>query len=217
MSSAVQQRVASIRNYLHEHNLDAFILPTADPHLGEYQATDVLRVNWLSGFHGENCIVVISREKAGIFVDGRFTVSVKQEVPADVFDYMDIDNDCHLNWIMEQLPAAGRVGVDASLFNIGWYKNAEAVLAKQNHELVSLPENPADLFWEDRPAAPDAAIELFHSAGENSTEKRQKLATQMQAEGLSGMVLTQPEDTNWLVNIRGADIPYVRTTLSFGR
>ena len=216
MSSAVHQRVASIRNYLQEHNLGAFILPTADPHLGEYQPTNVLRVNWLSGFHGENCIVVITRESAGIFVDGRFTVSVKQEVPGDVFDYLHIGNHCHLNWTMEQLSDTGRIGVDASLFNIGWYQNAQAVFAKQNHELVSLPENPVDLFWEDRPAASNAAIDLFHSTGTNSTEKRQKLAAEMREKGLSGMILTQPEDTNWLVNIRGADIPYVRTTLSFG-
>ena len=216
MSSAVQQRVDSIRKYLTQHNLDAFILPTADPHLGEYQAENVLRVNWISGFHGENCIVVITKDKAGIFVDGRFTVQVKQQVPSDVYDYLHINNDCHLNWTMEQLPEAGRIAVDASLFDINWYNTAKATLAQKNHELVSLPENPVDLFWEDRPAAPNASIDLFHCAGTSSVEKRQKLAAEMQAKGLSAMVLTQPEDTNWLVNIRGADIPYVRTTLSFG-
>ena len=218
MSSAVavKQRVDSIREYLKQHQLDAFLLPTADPHLGEYQAENVLRVEWLSGFHGENCIVVITQDKAGIFVDGRFTVQVKQQVPADVFEYLHIQNDCPMAWTMNQLPVAGRIGVDASLFNISWFNQAKEAFTNKEHELVSLPENPVDQFWAERPAAPASKIELFNGTDVNCAAKRQILAEQMKADNLSAMLLTQPEDTNWLVNIRGADIPYVRTTLSFG-
>ncbi len=216
MPSSVALRVEAIRAYLQSHQLDALILPTADPHLGEYQPENTLRVTWLSGFHGENCVVVITREKAGIFVDGRFTVQVKQQVPADVYDYLHMVNDCHLTWTMDQLPAGSRIAVDASLFGIRWYQNAETTFTSNGYELVSLPENPVDQIWEDRPAAPSAAIELFHNGGCSSLEKRQQVAERLQTNGLDATLLTQPEDTNWLLNIRGCDIPYVRTALSFG-
>ncbi len=216
MNTAIAQRVETIRAYLAEHHLDAFLLPTADPHLGEYQPENAHRVTWLSGFHGENCVVVITRDKAGIFVDGRFTVQVKQQVPAEIFDYLHINNDCHLAWTMEQLAAGARIAVDASLFGISWYQKAENALTGKGFELVSLEENPVDRFWEDRPAAPSSSIELFQNAGQSSREKRQLLAERLQNKELDATLLTQPEDINWLLNIRGSDIPYVRTVLSFG-
>ena len=216
MLSAIAQRVEAIRTYLKSNNLDAFVLPAADPHLGEYQPENALRVTWLSGFHGENCVMVITHEKAGIFVDGRFTVQVKQMVPADVYDYLHMINDCHLEWTMDQLPGGGRIAVDASLFGINWYQNAEKTFAAKGYELVSLPENPVDPIWEDRPADPSAPIELFHNAGCDSLEKRKRVASRLLAKELDATLLTQPEDTNWLLNIRGCDIPYVRTVLSFG-
>ena len=215
MQPAIAQRVGAIRQYLHTHKLDAFILPTADPHLGEYQPENALRVTWLSGFHGENCVVVITPEKAGIFVDGRFTVQVKQQVPADVFDYLHRINDCHLDWIMTQLPGGGRIAIDASLFGIDWYQQAEKTFNSKGYELISLAENPIDRIWEDQPAAPSATIELFHNAGISSPEKRARIASRLQEKNLDACLLTQPEDTNWLLNIRGGDIPYVRTVLSF--
>ncbi|MCL6270643.1 aminopeptidase P family protein [Sansalvadorimonas sp. 2012CJ34-2] len=216
MSTTIAQRVEAIRKYLADNNLDAFLLPTADPHLGEYQPENAHRVTWLSGFHGENCMVVITKDTAGIFVDGRFTVQVKQQVPADIFQYLHINNDCHLNWTMDNLSAGARIAVDASLFGISWYKNAEKAFTGKGFEIVSLQENPVDLFWEDRPAAPSSAIELFQNAGQSSVEKRHLLAKRLQEKELDATLLTQPEDTNWLVNIRGSDIPYVRSVLSFG-
>ena len=216
MLSAVAQRVEQIRQHLIKYDLDAFILPTADSHLGEYQPENTLRVTWLSGFHGENCVVVITRDKAGIFVDGRFTVQVKQQVPADVYDYLHMVNDCHLDWTMSQIPEGSRIAIDASLFSINWYQQAQSAFSASGHQLVSLEENPVDQVWEDRPAAPDAPVELFYNAGCTSQEKREKVAALLKEQQLDACLLTQPEDTNWLLNIRGCDIPYVRTVLSFG-
>ena len=216
MLSSVAQRIDAIRAYLCEHQLDAFILPTSDAHLGEYLPEHAQRLTWMTGFHGENCIAVVTREKAAIFVDGRFTVQVKQEVPAAVYDYKHIVTDCHLSWTMDHVPAGSRIAVDASLFGIGWYQQAEAMFTSCGHALVSLVENPVDQFWQDRPAAPSAAIELFHNGGRSSLEKREQVAIHLQKQDLDATLLTQPEDTNWLLNIRGSDIPYVRTTLSFG-
>ena len=214
--SVIAQRVDAIRQYLKKHNLDAFILPTADPHLGEYQPENALRVTWLSGFHGENCMLVITRDTAGIFVDGRFTVQVKQQVPGDIYHYLHRINDCHLDWTSGQLPAGGRIAVDASLLGINWYQNAEETFKAKGFELVCLPENPVDSVWADRPADPSAPIELFTNGGSTSQEKRDRIASSLRDQTLDALLLTQPEDTNWLLNIRGCDIPYVRTVLSFG-
>ena len=215
MLSAVSQNVDSIRKYLERHQLDAFILPTSDPHLGEYQTEDAQRVTWLTGFHGENCIAAITREKAAIFVDGRFTVQVKQQVPEDIFEYRHIVQECHLEWVQQHLPRAGRIGVDTALFNINWYRRAKTFFATKGYELVSLPENPVDSLWQDRPQPSSAPIELFTRAGRSCQEKREALAAALRERKLNAMLLTQPEDTNWLVNIRGSDIPFVRTAQSF--
>ena len=215
MNVDIASNVASIRQYLADNNLDAFLLPTADDHLGEYQSEDLRRVAWLSGFHGENCIVAITQNTAGIFVDGRFTVEVKQSVPGDIYDYLNITSDCHLKWAMSQVPGKGRIAVDAALFSIDAYQQAETTLSDEGYELVSLAENPVDLFWADRPQAPSGPVELFTAGGRSSTEKRQQLAQSLQQQKADATLLTQPEDTNWLLNIRGSDIPFIRVTKSY--
>ncbi|PJE80325.1 Xaa-Pro dipeptidase [invertebrate metagenome] len=215
MLTTISERVSALRHYLETHHLDAFILPTADPHLGEYQSEDLLRVTWLSGFHGENCMVIVTRDKAGIFVDGRFTVQVKQEVPDSVYEYGDITCDDPKAWLTDRLPSGSCIAIDASLFGIKWYQEAKAFFEHKGCELVSLPENPVDLLWEDRPAAPCGPIELFTGSAFSCFVKRDRVSAQIIKSGQDALLLTQPEDVNWLLNIRGCDIPFVRTAMSF--
>ncbi len=216
MNPQTAQRVNTIRKYLEDNNLDAFLLPTADEHLSEYLPDRDQRLQWLSGFHGENAIAVVTREKASIFVDGRFTVQVKQMVPAEIFEYLHKNNDCHLAWTLNNVSAGARIAVDATLHPSTWFQNAEATIAKGGCTLVSLTENPVDLHWGEQPEHMTQPVELFHNSGQDSLEKRQQLAAQLKDKELDASLLTQPEDTNWLLNIRGADIPFVRTTLSYG-
>ena len=86
----IAQRLQSIRAQMEVMNLAALIVPRADEYLGEYIPEHHERLRWISGFTGSAGVVIVLRESAAIFVDGRYTVQVRQQVSADLFDMLHL-------------------------------------------------------------------------------------------------------------------------------
>ena len=70
-------RLASVREKLAELDLDAFFVPRADEHLGEYVPPEEERLKWLTGFTGSAGLCILLKNSAAIFVDGRYTLQAK--------------------------------------------------------------------------------------------------------------------------------------------
>ncbi|RUZ38216.1 aminopeptidase P family protein, partial [Mesorhizobium sp. M7A.F.Ca.US.003.02.2.1] len=69
-------RVALLRQWLEVNGLDGFIVPRADEHQGEYVADRSARLKWLTGFSGSAGVAIVLRDRAFVFVDGRYTLQV---------------------------------------------------------------------------------------------------------------------------------------------
>lgn len=76
------------------------------------------------------------------------------QAPAELFEFLHLVEDPHVQWLADQLPSGSRVGFDARLHSLAWYHNAKAVLTERGIELVRVEQNPIDLHWSDRPAPP---------------------------------------------------------------
>ncbi len=216
-STTLAQRLAGIREFMARESLDAFIIPCADQFLGEYLGPDVQRLRWLTGFTGEAAIAVVLSERAAIFVDGRFTVQVRQQVPASLFEYHHLIEEPHLNWLNTTLQPGDRMGFDATLHTYNWYQEAVTTFKDKDIQLVELTENPIDRLWHDRPSASDASGILLDEkyTGRSSADKRRVLSEMLQQKGLDALVITQPDAVNWLFNIRGGDVPCLPVVLSY--
>ncbi|OQX33305.1 MAG: hypothetical protein B0D91_14715 [Oceanospirillales bacterium LUC14_002_19_P2] len=210
-------RLTDIRQFMARESLDAFIVPCSDQFLGEYLGPDVQRLRWLTGFTGEAAIAVILPERAALFVDGRFTVQVRQQVPASLFEYHHLIEESHLNWLNTTLQPGDRMGFDATLHTYNWYQDAVTTFKEKEIQLVELTENPIDKLWHDRPTASDAPGMLLDEkyTGRNSADKRKVLSDMLQQKGLDALVITQPDAVNWLFNIRSGDVPCLPVVLSY--
>jgi len=211
------QRLTDIRQFMAHESLDAFIIPCTDQFLGEYLGPDVQRLRWLTGFTGEAAIAIVLPERAAIFVDGRFTVQVRQQVPSSLFEYHHLIEEPHLTWLNNTLQPGDRMGFDATLHTHNWYQEAVTTFRDKEIQLVELTENPIDRLWHDRPAASDAPGILLDEAytGRSSADKRRVLSEMLQQKGLDALVITQPDAVNWLFNIRGGDVPCLPVVLSY--
>ncbi|WP_263079094.1 aminopeptidase P family protein [Endozoicomonas sp. Mp262] len=216
-TSTCEKRLEDIRDFMHRENLAAFILPCADQYLLEYLGPDAQRLRWLTGFTGEAAIAIILEDKAAIFVDGRFTVQVRQQVPESLFEYHHLIEEPHLQWLKETLMPGDRLGFDPSIHTFSWYKEAKALLKEANIELAQLPENPIDNLWHDRPQPNSTPGILLAEelSGCSSAEKRHQLSEIMHKKGLDAMIITQPDSINWLFNIRGNDVPCLPVVLGY--
>lgn len=215
MTTAIAQRLNLVRNQLHSAQLDAFILPRADEYLGEYVPERNERLQWLTNFTGSAGMAIVLKESAAIFIDGRYTVQVKQQVDASLYQYLSLTDTPQISWLVSQLSAGAKVGIDARLHSLNWYLAAKAELERAGIELISMASNPVDLHWQQRPEASTAAIILFdqQSAGQSSLDKRSQIGATVKQAGADCALITALDSFCWLLNIRGNDVPRLPVVL----
>ncbi len=215
MNTTTQTRVELIRDWLASQKFDAFILPHEDEFLGEYLPPQNERLQWLTGFTGSAGCCVITKDSAAIFVDGRYTVQVRKQVPDEVFQFCHLINEPPVQWLDQTLPPHSRVAIDPRLHSTVWLQNAATVLG-HDRPLVPISCNPVDDLWVDRPSDSKSLIQIMDASisGESSQSKRQKIANKLISEGVDATLLTSIDSICWLLNIRGNDIPRFPAVLS---
>lgn len=215
MQAEISQRVAQIRQWLADQQLDALLIPHEDEYLGEYIPDHNERLHWATGFTGSAGMAVIARDSAAMFVDGRYVVQVRKQVPAEIYEYRHLIDEPPMQWALENLPRGSKVAIDARLHSSAWLaRHSEMVNGEL--ELVCIDENPIELFWHDRPAPTlsDAKLMGIEFVGQSSAEKRQHIAANVKKQKAAAALLTQLDSIAWLLNIRGSDIPSLPVLLS---
>ncbi len=214
----VAERLASVRAQMADLNLDAFVIPRADEYLGEYLPAQNERMLWISNFTGSAGVVIVLRERAAIFVDGRYTVQVRRQVSEDLFEILHLVETPHMAWLAGELAEGARVAYDPRMHPLNWQKSATGALAKNKVALVELKQNLIDLCWHDRPAADSKQAILLAQTytGQGSSEKRKEIGAAIAAEGGAAALIFAADSVAWLLNIRGRDIPCLPLVLGFG-
>ncbi|GAL23501.1 Xaa-Pro aminopeptidase [Vibrio maritimus] len=215
MQEQISRRVEQIQSWLTDNNLDAFIVAHEDEYLGEYVPAHNERLHWLTQFTGSAGAAVITRQSAAIFVDGRYTVQVRKQVPAGTFDYCHLIEQPPLTWTMESVELGARIAVDPRMHRGSWYQGAIEQLAGK-YELVAVDENPIDLFWSDRPDALLSNVRLMplDKVGQSSEQKRNALAESLIKSGADAAIITELDSICWMLNIRGLDVSRLPVLLS---
>ena len=201
-------RLAALRDAFLAEGFDGFIIPRADAHQGEYVADCDDRLAWLTGFTGSAGFCIALKDRAGVFVDGRYRVQVKAQVDTSAFTPVNWPETQAGPWLKDALPKGGRVAFDATLHTISEIRKLRNALDGSGIDLVP-SRNFVDAIWTDRPAPPSAPVKLFPGdiAGMSSAEKRELCADTLRKSGQGAAILTLPDGINWLLNIRGQDIP----------
>ncbi|HHF3271644.1 TPA: aminopeptidase P family protein [Vibrio diabolicus] len=215
MHNETLSRVNAIREWLIQHNIDALLVPHEDEYLGEYVPAHNERLHWLTGFTGSAGAAVITKEKAAMFVDGRYTVQVTKQVPGDLFEYRHLIEEPALDWVLDNLPTNASVAIDPRMHSSAWLDMAQAKLAGKL-ELNILTNNPIDELWHDRPAPVVSDVRLMptEAVGQSSESKRHEIAQLVKKAGADSAVITALDSICWLLNVRGLDVSRLPVLLS---
>jgi len=210
-------RLAALRGELKRRGLDGFVVPRSDEHQGEYVPKRAERLAWLTAFTGSAGAAVVLSDKAAIFVDGRYTLQVRQQTDTSLFEPRDLVEEGPAAWIARVLPKGAKLGYDPWLHTQAAVEGLRAAVEKAGWSLVACDSNPIDAVWQDQPAAPTAKaiIQDMALAGESAESKRTRIAEDVRAQGADAAVITMPDSICWLLNIRGGDVPHTPFALSF--
>ena len=210
-------RVDKLREQLAKDGLDGFIVPRTDEHQGEFVAPRAERLRWLTGFSGSAGLAVVLKNAAAIFIDGRYTLQVRQQTVTETFEPHHLIESPADKWISATLPDGGRLGYDPWLHAQNSINRYAKAAEKAGGELVAVTHNPLDAVWDNQPAAPISPIvpHDIRYAGKSSADKRQELAESLAEDGIDAAVLTLPDSIAWLLNVRGSDVQHTPLPLSY--
>ncbi|GAA0479031.1 aminopeptidase P family protein [Parasphingorhabdus litoris] len=208
LMSTYEARLAALREQMAKDGLDGFVVPICDEHMSEYVGDYAQRLAWLTGFGGSAGSAVVLKDKAAIFVDGRYTIQVRDQVDGNLYEYVGTADQSVIEWLGENAPENSTIGYDAWLHTQDWAKSAKAKIAKQNAKLAAVKTNPIDTVWEDQPEPSLAKLDVQPDefAGKSAADKRGDIAAWLNKEGLDATVIAALDSVAWAFNIRGQDI-----------
>jgi Xaa-Pro aminopeptidase len=215
--STYEDRLKALREQLVRDRLDGFVVPLTDEHMSEYVGAYAQRLAWLTGFQGSAGSAVVLPQEAAIFVDGRYTLQVREQVDGAHWQYESVPQTSVAAWLGDHAAAGGRIGYDPWLHTRAWVKAATEALAERGATLVAVDTNPVDAVWPDRPA-PSAARLVVHEdrhAGQSAAEKRQAMADWLTAKHADAAVLSALDSLAWTFNIRGKDVDRTPVALAY--
>ncbi|MFQ3666067.1 MAG: aminopeptidase P family protein [Sphingomonadaceae bacterium] len=199
--------LAALRAELAARNLDGFLVPLTDAHGSEYVAPYARRLEWLTGFTGSAGSAVVLREAAAIFVDGRYTLQVKDEVDPEQFAILGVPAEHPARWLHANAAAGARIGYDPWLHTPD--QLAAFAAAAPAVRFIAVEPNPIDQVWADQPARPAGRIVPHETAfaGRTVAEKLALIAEALRTKGADIGVVTALDSIAWAFNIRGSDVP----------
>jgi Xaa-Pro aminopeptidase len=212
-----EARLAALREELKRRGVHGFIIPISDEYMSEYVGDYAQRLGWLTGFGGSAGFAAVTLDHAAIFVDGRYTVQVRDQVDEKLFDYKSVPADTLGGWLAEVCADDAKVAYDPWLHTWKWVEALEAQVNPHGITLVPAASNPIDAVWADQPA-PSSAVATAHDdalAGQSSAEKRAAVADWLAKEGHDAVVIPALDSIAWLLNIRGADVAHTPVALSY--
>lgn len=211
------EKLKSVRDLMKKHGLDGYIVPRSDEYQGEFVAPYAERLKWLTGFTGSGGTALIFKKKALVLTDGRYLLQVKDQVDNKVFETGEYVKKSTAEWLSENVKEGSVVGYDPFLHTPNQIKAIHQECNDKGAILKPVEQNLIDSAWEDQPARPLGKVKLFPEeiAGKTSQDKIKDVVASIKANNAQAFIFTLPDSIAWLLNMRGSDIDYIPSVLSY--
>ena len=212
-----EQKLSALRQTMREHNLDAWIIPSADPHLSEYLPEHWQARVYFSGFTGSVGTLVVTADKAGLWADSRYWEQAAHQLQGSGIELQKVGEVApYTDWLAAELPNGAAAGAAADMLSLTAKRQLETAFAAKNIRL-NVSRDIADTVWADRPALPQETVFPHDAAfvSETAAAKLARVRAAMKEQGAAWHLISSLDDTAWLTNLRGSDVPYNPVFLSY--
>jgi Xaa-Pro aminopeptidase len=208
------ERLAAVRSLMARNKVDAYVVPSTDPHASEYVAETWQRRGFISGFDGSAGTFVVTADQAGLWTDGRYFLQAEEQLAGTGIELFkmgvagvpDVEP-----WLAMTLSGGERVGVDPAVFTAAAYSRLKSALTPAGIELTSVSTDLVELVWgESRPMMPDAGLRVhpMEFAGQTVSDKLLVIADRLQVANADALVIGALDEVAWFFNLRGADVDF---------
>jgi Xaa-Pro aminopeptidase len=217
--SLYPERLALLRASMKEDTIDAYIISSTDPHLGEYIPDHWRIISWLTGFTGSSAIVIVTGSFAGLWTDSRYFIQAEKQLRYTGFiliKSVSSEKNDFYRWLHDNIKPGVKIALDGRTFSVGQMRQIEKELTGKNISFDTESDLISEI-WNERPSMPltlsfDYPVEF---CGKERGIKIDEVRCEMKKQNADYHLLTSPDDIMWLLNIRGNDVKYSPLLTSF--
>ena len=210
-ASQVKERISYLQGILRREKIDAYLIPSTDPHKSEYLCDHWQIRQWFSGFTGSAGTLLVTQEQAFLWTDGRYVIQAELELKDTSIEFKLLDsqnNQSPVHWFIGQFGTNAVLGINGLLFSINEVNLIKKLLARvgANLRYISTIENE---LWQNRPTLPEDLIFEYEVkyTGQTRKQKITQVRTNLNELKQEAYLFTDLADIAWLLNLRGSDIP----------
>lgn len=206
----INQRITALRKEMKNAGIDAYIIPSGDPHRSEYVPDRWNSRVWISGFDGSSGTAIVTQDYAGVWTDSRYFIQAEQQLKNSDFQLHKLiipHTPEHLEWLQENLQNGAVVGFDGWMNTPAQARQLAKVLSNKN-VILNSDHDLVGIIWEDQPLLPNKKVfELdLKYAGQSRKEKFNILRKEIKKQGGQQYFISMLDDIAWLLNLRGSDV-----------
>lgn len=215
----INEKILALRELMKKNNIQAYIIPSTDPHMSEYVADFWESRKWISGFTGSAGTVVVTLKESGLWTDGRYYLQGEQQLKGSEIklfkqgmpDVPDFDK-----WLTQVLDKGDVVGVDSRVYSVSAYSNLKKELGKHDLKIDGSNDFIKNI-WDDRPSMPATNAYILDQkyAGKSISDKINQIKDTFKEKDVDAHLIATLDDIAWILNIRGSDVSYNPVTIAY--
>lgn len=209
--SEIKNRLAALRAEMQANHLSAFIVPSTDPHSGEYVPEHWESRKWISGFTGSAGTAVITMDDAGLWTDSRYFIQAEEQL-ADtgirLFKDRLPETPCISEWLGSILKKGEKVGIDGWVNSLHEAEDLRNGLTYYGLELETMTTDIFNTIWTNRPSLPKTPVFILDETitGASCSDKICRIQEAIAKNGASSIILSALDEIAWTLNLRGDDV-----------
>ena len=215
----IKERIQELRNQMSKRGIEAYIVPSSDPHQSEYVADHYTARTFITGFTGSAGTAVITLKEAGLWTDGRYFIQAENELKdtgVTLFKVGESNVPTIETFLKDALTTGAKVAFDGKVVSVDYFRSLQKALESKEFSFES-SEDLIDIVWQDRPEKPCSQV-ILHDVkytGKSREDKIAEVVGEMKAMGSEHYVISGLDDIAWLLNIRGRDVSCNPLTISY--
>lgn len=213
------ERIDALRREMEREGMDIYIVPTADYHHSEYVGEYFKVRQFLTGFTGSAGTAVVTKDKAGLWTDGRYFIQADRQLMGSGIELYRMGEpgvDTIVEFVRKELPRGGVIGFDGRTVGLAEGRKYERI-AEENNGSMNYGHDLGGRIWENRPEMSKEKAFLLdvRYSGETAGAKLGRIREKMTEYGADVHILSSLDDIAWILNIRGGDVAYCPLVLSY--
>ena len=211
----INKRIEEARKVMKKYKVDAYIVTSSDYHQSEYIDDYFKGREYLSGFTGSAGVLVIFKDEACLWTDGRYHIQAEKQLKGSeikLFKQGNFGIPTYKEYIISKLAENSKIGIDAKIL---LSSDVNEILSKKKYKIVDF-DLLAEI-WDKRKKLPDGKIFILEDkyTGKTYKEKVKEIRVALKEKGADYNIISSLDDIAWIYNFRGDDVQHNPVALSF--